>query len=146
MLSAIISHCCMYYTGSCTKYILDPTNTSSVIYVHQERTLCFICSTCTSQLAWNVTSHRGHSWTGTSGQLLQSSNLVPDRGEIFPNSTLLLINSSVVFSTLRPGALRFQELQGPQPLSSDYEVHLGGKYNVYYITYLSESHSEERVN
>ncbi len=119
---------CTCYAGSCTNYALDPTTTTSVIYVHQKRTLCFICSTCISQMAWNLTSHRGHSWTGTSGQLLLSNNLIPDRGEVFANGSLVLINSSVVFSALRPGTLRYQELQGPQPLSSEYEVYLGSKY------------------
>ena len=117
------------HVGSCTNYTLDPTTTPSVIYVHAKRTLCFVCSTCISQMAWNLTSHRGRSWTGTSGQLLQSNNLIPDRGSVLPDGTLVLTNSSVVLSEVIPGTLRFRELQAHQSMSYEYEVYIGGNHS-----------------
>lgn len=114
-------------TGACTIYTLDPTTIPSVIYAYPKRTVCFSCTTCIAEMAWNLTTFRGYSWTGSSGSMLESLNFIPNRGKVLQNGTIEIFNSSVMFTTSRSGILRFRELHEPQPKSSEYEIYLGGK-------------------
>lgn len=110
--------------GICTKVFLDPLSTDSNIYVHKGRTLCFSCTTCPTEVSWNLTSYDGNKWAGKSGEHIHSGSSLPFRAEILDNGTLLILNSSLVFSEVHPGTLGFSSDAGNGAV---YNVHLQGK-------------------
>ena len=121
MLTWLITYCTI--AGICTPITLDPANVNSTVYVHNSRTLCFTCKMCSSQILWNLTSYKGHIWSGRTGQYLESESNLQPSGEVFPNGTLLLTNSSSVFSSSTVGVLRFSE---DSQQASEFSVYVGG--------------------
>ena len=123
---SIYFHTATYFLlGSCITNTLDPINNGSTLYVTGRTTLCFSCNACSSpSISWNLISYEGHIWTGDSGENLSSEDSPKDRGEVYSNGTLLVTNSSSVFSTSHPGIIRFSE-QGSQD-TWKYNVYLGG--------------------
>lgn len=92
----------------------------SDIYVLKNKALCFFCTTCSSEVSWNLTSHLGRRWEGKTGENLT------DIGSVLPNGTLLIINSSLVFTGSNPGILMLTDLQALSQNSSKYNIHEGG--------------------
>ena len=100
--------------------MVGSTITESTLYVLSGRTLCFTCNTCqTSQINWSVKSFEGSTWSGSTGETLE------DQGKVFDNGTLLVTNSSNLFSTKVSGVIIFNEKGGTNS-SKKYNVLLGG--------------------
>lgn len=117
----------LYFIGICTDVILDPSSMDSVIYVHKSRTLCFSCTTCDRELSWNLTSYQGHKWTGKTGEHIQSGSSLPFRAEVSANGTLLILNSSLVFSQTHLGTLSFEFSGDLSKNSPVYNIYIQGK-------------------
>lgn len=96
---------------------------NSIIYVHNRRTLCFSCTTCDRDLSWNLTSYQGHKWTGKTGEHIHSGSSLPFRAEVLANGTLMILNSSLVFSPTHLGTL---SLESSGNLSV-YNIYIQGK-------------------
>ncbi len=99
----------------------------SDLYVIGNRTLCITCQSCqSSEISWRVTSFEGKVWTGLTGGRLHSRNNLTDQGVVYENGTLLITNSSKLFSKGKAGDITFTETDSPS-LSKTFRIILGGK-------------------
>lgn len=112
--------------GTCHGHLVGAASTGSTLYVLDGRTLCFTCENCHNpDIMWTVTSFDGGMWSGLTGARLQSSQNGIDQGVVYANGTLLITNSSSLFSKKEPGSISFYEKNGANS-SSKYNVLLGG--------------------
>lgn len=109
----------------CTNIFLDTSNTNSISYVHEMRSLCFSCQSCDREVTWDLISYQGHRWTGRNGE---RTHLGSFSAEVFENGTLLILNSSLVFSQNQPGTLKFQTSADQANISSVYNIYIHGMF------------------
>ena len=105
-------------------------NTSADIYILKNKALCFFCTTCSSEVSWNLTSYQGRHWEGKTGENLT------DIGSVLPNGTLLIANSSLIVTATSPGILMLTDLQAPRQHSLKYNIHEGGKLELLVYKYV----------
>ena len=106
---------------------MGPSASDSTLYVFGGRALCFTCQSCqSSNISWEVTSFEGNIWTGVAGGRLHSRHNLTDRGVVYNNGTLLITNSSMLFSKESPGNITFIEAS----LRKLYRIILGGKKKI----------------
>jgi hypothetical protein len=132
------TNCNYTIIGVCTDILLDPSHANSMVYVRGRRSLCFSCPTCGHILSWNVTTDPDRKWTGETGEDTLSNSF---GARILANGTLVIMNSSLVFSGKQPGTISF-EYNNPDPSSSSssvYDFHIQiGKIHSFPMVYSNE--------
>lgn len=119
--------------GTCFGHAVGATVTNSTIYVLSGRTLCFTCLSCfTVNISWSVRSFQGNAWRGLTGERLQSIHNLTDQGVIYTNGTLLVTNSSTLFTKETPGTVTFNELDVLNS-SREYNILIGGNAGVNFV-------------
>ena len=115
-----------YVTGTCTHVdVGEVKGKDTVHYLSQQTTVCFTCTA----LQRSSSSSAANSFHWSFGEARLSVNQTAMEGRVFPNGTLLIVNSSQTFST--DNGTKISCINSSQTTESQTAtVYLGGRYTV----------------